>query len=75
MIMGISVVQLKINRNEGHPLPHVREGGKILYRLEDVRNYLKAQTVFKDTRAVYVARRKANASSYLGVNLSVPDED
>jgi hypothetical protein len=43
MIMGITMSQLEVNRSKGHALPYVKEGGKILYRVEDVRNYLRAQ--------------------------------
>lgn len=43
MLMGISVRQLEEYRSIGHPLPFVREGGKILYRVKDVRDYLNAQ--------------------------------
>jgi hypothetical protein len=43
-IIGLSRSQLLNNRTRKQgAMPFVREGGKILYRIEDVRNYVKAQ--------------------------------
>jgi len=44
VIIGIPKKKLVDHRLYGC-MPHVWEGGKILYRIEDVRNYLKAKEV------------------------------
>jgi hypothetical protein len=42
VIIGIPTSKLEDLRYKGK-LPFVKEGGKILYRVEDVRNYLQTQ--------------------------------
>jgi hypothetical protein len=69
MIMGVSLSTLEKNRSNGHPLPHIKEGGKILYRLQDVRNYLQSQTIFKNACEAYQARQEEYEFKILGCHL------
>jgi|WetSurMetagenome_2_1015567.scaffolds.fasta_scaffold50474_2 hypothetical protein len=67
MIMGVSIRQLEKNRKAGHPLPYIKEGGKVLYRVEDVRNYLNSQPVYKDSAEAFAAKQKEDAARLLGI--------
>ena len=65
--------QLKDDRENGAPPPYVKKGGSYMYRIEDVRNYLKSLPVYQSTSEEYRAKLKENGSSYLGVHLSFGD--
>jgi hypothetical protein len=45
IILGFSKNQLVENQCVKNALPFVKEGGKTLYRVEDVRNFLKAKRI------------------------------
>ncbi|MBK9160274.1 MAG: helix-turn-helix domain-containing protein [Nitrosomonadales bacterium] len=59
LILGISVYSLQEKRRHGNLLPHVREGAKVLYRIKDVRKYLKEQPLYENYLAYYQARKDA----------------
>jgi len=70
MILGISAATLQRYRDSGKPLPHVREGAKVLYRIKDVRKYIKTQPVYDSTWDFYIAKKEA----YLNLPLVSKDD-
>lgn len=61
MLLGISVSQLKTNREEGRPPAFVMQGGSIRYRVGDIRDYLNSQQVYKNSaQAYYEKMRRKN---------------
>jgi len=71
MILGIGVGTLQDYRNRGKPPPHVREGTKVLYRMKDVRKYLKNQPVYGSTWDFHMAKKDA---VYLDFPVNVKDD-
>jgi hypothetical protein len=67
MIMGISLKKVEANRIYGNPPPFVKQGGKVLYRIEDVRNYLKSQPVYKSSAESIAAQKKVYERQILGI--------
>ena len=48
MILGVSASTLEKYRDSGaHPLPFVGEGESLVYRVDDVRNYIKSEPVLR----------------------------
>lgn len=67
MLLGISVDQLKKNRNEGRPPPHTKEGGSIRYKLEVVRDYLKKKPSFDNSNeaAIWSSKNHTSFSAFM----------
>ncbi len=79
-ILRVSVRELDEWRrpDSGHPMEHRREGlkdGINLYRVEDVRNYLKSQPTFKDNKETRPEAKKRHESfSQFMTNGTLGDE-
>jgi len=73
MLIGSSKRQLKDDRKNGSPPPYVKKGGSNMYRIEDVRNYLKSLAVYQSTSEEFKAKLKERGSNSLGVHLSFAD--
>ena len=58
MLIGISIAQLKDNREEGYPPPFTKQGGAIRYQLGAVRDYLKSKPSFNNGGESYAYEKK-----------------
>lgn len=52
-ILGVTSATLAVWRSTGrYPLPYVKSGGKVMYRPEDLENFIKLRTVYGQPVAV-----------------------